>query len=237
MKNLSKKLIDRYYSYEQHPYYIFESIIKCYLKSSCTLLDAGCGRHAEFLVKYKDKVKRAIGVDLVEFDPGVKNIGLELLQSDLMNIELKDGSVDLIISRSVMEHLEKPLPVFTTLHRILRPGGRFIFLTPNLGDYVSIFAKLIPNRFHPWIVARTEGRKEEDTFPTFYRSNTHAALTRLAMKSNFKLVSCRYLGQCPHYFQFNSFFFLIAMAYEKITSKSDSLKTLRPWLLVELIRN
>ncbi len=120
------------------------------------------------------------------------------------------------------------------INRVLRHGGYFIFLTANLWDYAALIAKLVPNRFHPWIVSKTEGRKEQDVFPIQYQTNTFRAVKKWASQADFEIVSFRYLGQDPSYFTFNAFLFLLATAYEKVLSKFDALRFLRGWIFVTL---
>ena len=62
--------------------------------------------------------------------------------------------------------------MFREFNRVLKPGGRAILLTPSKYDYVSIIARFMPNRLHGKLVNATEGRAEEDTFPTHYRANS-----------------------------------------------------------------
>jgi SAM-dependent methyltransferase len=182
------------------------------------------------LVKFRDKARRLIGVDLVEFDAPVD--GVQLLNNDLGSIDVDDASVDVIMCRSVMEHVVDPAAVYREMHRILKPGGRFIFLTGNLWDYAALTAVAVPNRFHPWIVARTEGRKEKDVFPVECRTNTRRAVARWASQAGFEIESFRYLGQYPSYFMFNGFLFLLATGYEKLLRRLDALAFLRGWIFV-----
>jgi len=232
MTELANKLKERYFGSQEHPYRTFEREVERYLGSEVTALDAGCGRTAPVLSKYVGRAKRLIGVDLVDFPTGLH--GIELLKEDLAHVSVEDGSVDLIISRSVMEHVADPTAVYAEMHRLLRPGGHFIFLTANLWDYASIIARIVPNRFHPWIVAKVEGRAEEDVFPIQYRTNTHAAVRRLARAAGFEIKSFRHLGQYPSYFMFNGFLFLLATCYEKLISRFSSLGFLRGWIFVVL---
>ena len=46
-------------------------------------------------------------------------------------IPLRDASLDLVSANMVLEHLADPLAVFREIARVLRPGGHFIFVTPN----------------------------------------------------------------------------------------------------------
>jgi SAM-dependent methyltransferase len=120
------------------------------------------------------------------------------------------------------------------MYRVLRPGGHFIFLTGNLWDYAALVAQAVPNRFHPWIVRKTQGRAEADVFPTAYRTNTFGAVKRWAGQSGFEIASFGYLGQYPAYFMFNGFLFLLAAGYEKLLRKVEALRFLRGWIFVVL---
>jgi SAM-dependent methyltransferase len=231
---ITSKLKENLFKQEVHPYRIFEEKISYHLHESHILLDAGCGRDAPVLKRFHGKVRKLIGIDLVEFDANAIGTDIEVLNSDLTQIKLTNASIDIAISRGVLEHIEKPLLAYREIFRILKPGGYFIFLTPNLGHYSSLISKAIPNRFHSCIVLRTEGRKEEDTFPTYYRSNTLRTISNLAKRTGFDLVSSEYLGQHPSYFMFNPILFLLTAGYEKFVAKFEIFGFLRGWLLVSL---
>lgn len=156
------------------------------------------------------------------------------MKANLENIPLATSSLDLVMSVSVMEHLQNPLAVYCEFKRVLKPGGRFLFLTPNLWDYGSLAAWLIPSQFHPLLVAYAEGRKEEDTFPTYFRANTLSAVRKLAQKSGFLVEHYEYLSQYPNYFLFSRGLFYLGMAYERTIAKM--LPLLRGWLMVDLRR-
>ena len=142
----------------------------------------------------------------------------------------------LVMSRSVFEHLDDPAAVYREFARILKPGGRVVFLTANMWDYATLLARLVPNRLHPGIVAKVEGREEEDVFPVRYRTNTRKAVSRLAASSGFEVEDFRYLGQYPNYFMFNAALFLAGTAYDKLLERVDALRFLRSWILVTLRR-
>jgi ubiquinone/menaquinone biosynthesis C-methylase UbiE len=231
MTALAQRLKDKYFR-QDHPYRIFEREVENYLRPGYTLLDAGCGRTAPMLTKFRGKALRLIGVDLVEFGAGMPE--LELHHCDLAAIPIEDNCVDLMIARSVMEHVTDPARVYSESYRVLKPGGHFIILTANLWDYASIIAKLIPNQFHPWIVSKTEGREEHDVFPVAYRTNTRGEVEKWVKRAGFEIVSFRYLGQYPSYFMFNGFLFLLATAYEKLIGRVSALNFLQGWIFVTL---
>lgn len=228
---LTQRLKDRYFRPEDHPYRQYERAIERSLAPTDTLVDAGCGRHAEVLRKFDGRSARLIGVDLGPPAPDVLDLGIEFHQRDMADTGLPDGIADVVISRAVLEHLVDPTAAFREVARILAPGGRFVTLAPNLGDYVSIVSYLVPNRLHPWLVAKTEGRAVEDTFPAYYRANTRRAIRRLCGASGLELDSFEYLGQYPAAFLFNPVLFLAATGYEKVISRFERLGFLRGWLL------
>ena len=232
MTALAERYRQKYFGRCEHPYRTFERRVEAALAPDHTLLDAGCGFTAPVLTLFRGKARRLIGVDVVPFDAPLE--GIELYQRDLTATGLADASVDVVMCRSVMEHIADPTALYREMHRILRPGGAFIFLTGNLYDYAAIIARLVPNRLHPWIVARTEGRAERDVFPVEYKTNSRRQVERLCRRSGLVVEAFEYLGQYPSYFMFNGALFLVATAYEKLITRFHALRGLRGWILVTL---
>jgi SAM-dependent methyltransferase len=235
MSPLADRLRKRYYSHLPHPYQLFEDAAALLLPASGgVLLDAGCGRGVPVLRKYLGRCERLIGVDLVEFTD--VPAGIETYRTDLATLPLADASVDLIISRSVFEHLVEPAAVYAEMARVLRPGGRILFLTANMWDYGTLVARMVPNRFHAKVVKAVEGRDEQDTFPTAYRSNTRADVQRLAGGAGLRVQAFEYLSQYPNYLMFSGVAFFLGMCYEKVIARFDALRVLRGWILVTLVK-
>lgn len=233
MQTLAERLRERFYGQLPHPYTLFERQVDRLIgPHTLVLLDAGCGRGVPVLRKYIGRVKRLIGVDLVDFVD--TPAGIETFNNDLSKIPVPDNSVDLIISRSVFEHLVEPESVYAEFSRVLRPGGHVVFLTANMWDYATLIAQLIPNRFHAKIVKAVEGRDEQDTFPTAYRTNTRAAVERLSAATDLRVSDFSYLSQYPNYLMFNGVAFFLGMCYEKVIARFHLLRFLRGWILVTL---
>ena len=235
--NWHKKIQKRFYQSENHPFRVYQRQIENYLHPGQVLLDAGCGRHAERLIEIGNRACKLIGVDLVEADATVLMNNIEYYKADLTNIPIESASVDIVISRSVMEHLAEPVKVYNEIYRVLKPGGFFVFLTPNLFDYVSLLSKTIPNKYHGFMVKLLTGREEEDTFPTYYRSNTKSQILNLSKESNFKVVSINFLNQDPHYFQSVLPLYCVGVAYERLLTRFNFLQQLRGWILSVLQKN
>lgn len=231
-RTTTNALRERWFGDDIHPYRVMEQAVLDQLQPSHVLLDAGCGRTAPVLTCFRGRAARLVGIDLVEFPDPVADC--ELYRRDLAATGLPARTVDIIYSRSVFEHLTDPIPILREFRRILRPGGRCLVLTANLWDYASLISMLVPNRFHPRIVARTEGRAGEDVFPAHYRCNTRRAVGRCASAAGLHLRSFRYLGQYPAYFMFSPALFTLASAYEKLIRSMRLLHVLQGWILFTL---
>ncbi len=233
MQSYSQALKDRLYGNGwQHPYRVFDQTIRQYLQQTGVLLDAGCGREASVLKTLSGSCRLALGLDVCEFEAIESPLdGVKLIRGDLFDLSLKNESVDVVASRSVLEHVKKPDFVYREVHRVLKPRGHFIFLTPNLFDYGSLFSLMIPNRLHPMIVRMTEGRSETDTFPTFYKSNREGSIRRLGQRAGLRVCEMKYLGQYPSYLMFNCILFGMGALYDKLVSSTELLRKLRGWIL------
>ena len=104
-------------------------------------------------------------------------------------IPYEDARFDVVFSDNVLEHLDEPLQVFLEVARVLKPGGVFLFKTPNLWHYMPTIARLTPHWFHQY-VNRLRGRAEVDTFPTRYRANCLRDIKRLAGGGGFVGRAC-----------------------------------------------
>ena len=75
----------------------------------------------------------AIGVDLSEemlekarrtVPPFLANV--RLVRSGLAPLDLADATADVVISNCTINHAPDKVAVFREIHRVLRPGGRFV---------------------------------------------------------------------------------------------------------------
>jgi ubiquinone/menaquinone biosynthesis C-methylase UbiE len=111
---------------------VLESLVRSHLTPESRVLDLGCGRGGVVELFWRE-VGLAAGVDadaasLAEH----RASGMPLVQARGERLPFVDESFDLIVCLWVLEHLRAPDEVFREVRRVLRPGGHFIFLTPNL---------------------------------------------------------------------------------------------------------
>jgi ubiquinone/menaquinone biosynthesis C-methylase UbiE len=100
-----------------------------------TLVDLGCGRGRDVIraAGLVGPEGRAIGVDLTEamlaearrsLPPVIRNVSF--LPSDLEKLDLVDDVADVVISNCTINHAPDKRAVYREIHRILKPGGRFV---------------------------------------------------------------------------------------------------------------
>jgi len=126
-------------------------------------------------------------------------------------------SFDLVIGLWVLEHLAAPGRVLSEINRLLAPGGRFIFLTPN-ALHPLIWANRLSSALpalQSLLIPRLYARAEADTFRVHYRANTPTRLRALAAAHGFRVVSLRAIAD-PTYLAFNDVFFRMSVLFERL---------------------
>lgn len=91
-------------------------------------LNIGCGRNIEPGFYNLDRVEGS-NVDLVCNLEMVEFLGIPNLGDG--KTRLPGGGVDCILASHVLEHISNLIPVMREFHRILRPGGHLIAITPH----------------------------------------------------------------------------------------------------------
>ena len=225
-----QEIINKDFPPHTHPSRIFERTLLEQVKPGSTVLDIGCGRRAPNLMKLRGTAETLIGIDVVDFEVSEPKLILSNCSVSNMN-RIATGSIDIAYSRSVMEHVDNVDAAYSEIHRVLRPGGKYLFLTPNFWDYVSLISCVIPNRLHGKLVKFAEGRPESETFPVYYRSNTHYRINKLSRKHKLKVVDFKYFGQYPSALLFSDALFRAGSTYEKLLERYRYLHFLRRWIL------
>lgn len=210
----------------------FDALIRRYLLPGIAVLDAGAGRGVMYPYDYKDTVARMAGADT---DPAITdNVNLtDAAVAELAQLPYDDATFDLVFSKYVFEHLDRPLDVMRELRRVLKPGGHLLIHTPNRWHYVALFATITPTSFHAWFNAR-RGRVEADTFPTRYRVNDRKTIERFAMAAGFRVVSIELIETKPDYLLFHPLAYRVGIAYERVVNRSEALAGFRVQLLADL---
>lgn len=210
-------LYERYYAGRKFHDSLYRDLIQLHLKPDARLLDAGCGRYLRFCKEFS-QLKQVVGIDLesvLETDNHQSPYGV---RGDVSSLPFPSGHFDIVISRSVVEHLEDPPAVFREFARVLRPGGKVILLTPNKYDYVSVIAMLTPYRLHRSLVSRIFRVPEDDVFPTLYRANTIGSIRKAMKAAGLREHTLDTINHYPAYLMFSPMLFRLGVLYERLTS-------------------
>lgn len=189
------------------------------------VLDIGAGAGELNRYSLRGKVQHLVGVDL---DPRV--VRNPLLDRGVLgsayNLPFEKESFDIAFAIYVLEHIEDPPRFVREVHRVLKPGGAFVCLTPNRFHYVPLVASCTSHRFHQWY-NRWRGRDADDTFPTHYRMNTRATLRRQFHAAGFERCEFTLIEAMPNYLEFSVPSYLAGAAYERLVNRSAWLECLR----------
>jgi ubiquinone/menaquinone biosynthesis C-methylase UbiE len=180
-------------------------------------MDLGCGRGGVVELFWRD-VQLAAGLD-----PDVPSLaehraqGMPVVTGRGEQLPFAGESFDLVVCIWVLEHLRDPEGVLREVRRVLRPGGHFVFLTPNLRNPLLAFnrmGRLLP-QMQRRLVPRLYGRVEADTFPVQYRANTASAIRALAARTGLEVTDLRVIPD-PTYLAFNRFMFRASVISERL---------------------
>ena len=119
-----------------------------FVESEDTVLDVAAGA-CEFINAVRAGTRIAVDINPAVRDAAADGVtALVSPADDLAGVA--DGSVDVVFASNFFEHIDRPtiLAVMAEAHRVLRPGGRFLVLQPNIRfcarDYWMFFDHITP---------------------------------------------------------------------------------------------
>ncbi len=106
--------------------------------SGSVLLDVGSA-YGFLLVAARALGYTAVGVEASQqaAEHARSTYGVQVFSGLIEEAPLDAAGFDVITLVDVIEHLQEPTRVVRQLHRLLRPGGRLVILTPDLGSVVA----------------------------------------------------------------------------------------------------
>ena len=111
-----------------------------------TLLDLGCG-DGTFTQRVAERVgaTQVRGVELIEhLADAAAAKGIEVSRTNLGDpLPFPDGSIDVVHSNQVIEHLTGTDRFMSEIHRVLRPGGYAVVSTNNLASLHNILSLVL----------------------------------------------------------------------------------------------
>lgn len=186
----SKKTIVPDLRYSQ---YLYEDILNEKIPGAGSWLDLGCGHQLlpEWrLAEEKELIAKARSVVGLDYDlPSlVKHRSIETkVQGSATELPFVENFFDVVTANMVVEHLDNPQVQFREISRILKPGGLFIFHTPNEFGHFSMMRKIVPDFAVKRLSKLLDGRESEDVFEVRYKSNNRRAIEKLGAETGFEI--------------------------------------------------
>jgi SAM-dependent methyltransferase len=181
----------------------YEEHLRRHARGATAWLELGCGHQllppwrAEAEATLVAECPLMVGIDYV-LDSLQKNRTVpHLCQGDIRALPFADESFDLVTANMVVEHLDDPVTQFTEVARVLKPGGIFLFHTPNVLSYPAAVSRRLPDGVKRGLARVLEGREAEDVFHTYYRANTDEAVREVAAQSGLEVAAIDFTGTTP----------------------------------------
>ena len=176
---------------------IYEHTLKSLMRPDLRWLDIGCGH--QILAEWRADAEQEL------LPPGGVVVGLDYdlpslqahrsiflrVRGDIVQLPFVDSSFDLVTANMVVEHLSDPAAQFDEVSRILKPGGLFLFHTPNARGYFSLIRGLMPNAFASRLASMLDGRESVDIFPVEYKANTTSKIGDLAQNARLEVLKTK----------------------------------------------
>jgi 2-polyprenyl-3-methyl-5-hydroxy-6-metoxy-1,4-benzoquinol methylase len=191
------------------------------------ILEIGAGP-PNLTSEYLASIGEVHGIDI---DPDVAtNQALQtstVLKENIYPFE--NESFDACVSNYVLEHVSDPRAHFGQVKRVLRPGGTYLFRTPNIFHYVAMVSRFTPHSFHKLVANRLRDlpREAHDPYPTVYKANSRRSIAALAAEVGLEIVDLRMVEKEPLYGLSNRVLFMCFLVYERLVNRSEVFAPLR----------
>jgi len=208
----------------------------------CRVLDVGCGCGIGRQASYQWAIREQLSTNHdqseywgLEPDVGVTaDAGLfDNYQHALMETaELPENHFDVAYSSMVMEHVADPPAFLAALSRCLKPGGVYLFATPNARSFVPWMTKLLHKlKIDELALRLVRGAQEieEYHYPVQFLFNSPRQIARYASEYGFEPPRCAFIEGAGAYSYFRGPLKVLKwplMTKRKLLQRGDRLATL-----------
>lgn len=208
------------------------------LPAGAIVADVGGGRTCSFADRVPvDHDLTIVAVD-VSADELAANTSVDktLLGDVSRHIPFADGEIDLLVSRTLLEHVSDVQGAARAMARVLKPGGQTLHLLPCRYALFAVVARVVPfdlaKRVLHILIPESKGVVE---FDVFYDRGHPAALERTFAEAGFREVTVECTWDQTAYF--HAFFpaFLLVLVYQRL-AQACRLRILASYAIVRAVR-
>lgn len=205
-------------------------------RDSCAV-DLGGGRRCVYAAALPDRT--AVRLVAVDIDPEelARNTDVdETAVAEAGDLPFPDASVDLVLSRTVLEHVPDVAGAAREMARVTRPGGTSLHFMPGRNAPFALPARLLP--FGPLVrllhVVSPETRGQVE-FDVHYDRCDPDGMRRAFREAGFRRVEVATCWAAPGYFEPFVPAYLLASAYEAVV-RTLSVERLASYMIVRAER-
>ena len=187
------------------------------LPDDAVVLDLGGGRRFIYRKSIQPEGRlRVIAVDVSADELALNGDVRETCVADVSaGLPLPAASVDLILSRALLEHVNGVPAAIGHMADVLRPGGVALHMVPCRYSLFGMAARILPFgpllRLTHLVMPNTRGNVE---FPVVYDHCWPQALENAFKTAGFNEVKCELTWACPGYFEAVFPLFVLHAAWE-----------------------
>jgi len=241
-KKASEWVQSRLHLEDDAPFWVrFDEMVGEYsrrLSDGTTVVDIGGGRSCSFA----DQVPRDRGVRIVAVDispeelEANKDVDETRVADVSKHLPFEDGSVDLLVSRALLEHVNGVPNAVHEMGRVMRPGGTILHMVPCRFSLFGLAARLLP--FGPllklthFVIPESAGYLG---FKIYYDSCVPGTMEGLLRAAGFRDVEISICWSQSGYFLPVFPAYLLVAAYQAIV-RALGVKSLAAYMIVSATR-
>lgn len=202
------------------------------------IVDLGGGRQCPFAAEVdRSAGTRIIAVDLSPEELAANRDVDETRVADVAaGLPFEPGEVSLLVSRTLLEHVQGVPAAVGNIGRVIAPGGRTIHLVPCRHALFAIVGRLVPWRFAKTAVdLLIPSAKGVIEFEPFYDHCDPSTLERLFKQAGFSRVRVDVCWAQTDYFQAFLPAFLAVWAYQALMRRLN-VRRLAAYAIVDAVR-
>lgn len=208
------------------------------LPAQALVVDLGGGRTSAFADRLPDTHDiTVVAVDVSEDELRANTTAHETLVADVSrHIPFDDSEVDLLVSRTLLEHVPDIESAAKEMARVLRPGSQSIHILPCRYALFALVARLLPFSFAKRVLHLTiPEARDVIEFDVIYDHGHPRALERVFSVAGFRDVEVECVWDQAAYF--HPFFplFLVVLLYQRLAEACRA-RLLASYVIVRAIR-